>query len=79
MQSTASILQALKARGLSQCEITRRTGVPQSRLSRWQRGLVPPALEDDLKLRRLHAELVEGVKAEPAAEPEPECACAAQG
>lgn len=53
MLSTTQVLLALRRRGLSQSELSRQTGIPQSRLSRWERGQVPPALDDDQKLRRL--------------------------
>lgn len=60
MERITSLLSVLKARGLSQVEITRRTGIPQPRLSRWASGEVPAAADDALKLQ----ELVASVQAE---------------
>ncbi len=51
------ILRSLRAAGLSQSEIGRRTGVSQSRLSRWERGGVPAGADDVLKLQSLAQQL----------------------
>ena len=53
MSDTTSIIKALRAAKLSQSEISRRTGIPQPRLSRWEAGEVPDAADDALKLAAL--------------------------
>lgn len=53
---------------LSQSEIARRTGIPQSRLSRWENGEAPASADDALRLQKLHGELVGSV---PTGEPAP--------
>lgn len=53
MNAITSVLHRLKALGLTQVEINRRTGIPQPRLSRWAAGSVPPGAEDALKLKGL--------------------------
>jgi len=57
MSTTQKLIETLCALGLSQTEITRRTGIPQPRLSRWKSGEVPEAADDSLKLQALAAEL----------------------
>lgn len=54
MSDTTSIIKRLRAAGLSQSEISRRTGIPQPRLSRWEAGEVPEAADDALKLAKLN-------------------------
>ncbi len=51
--NTTAIIKRLRASGLSQSEISRRTGVPQPRLSRWEAGETPAGADDALKLRAL--------------------------
>jgi len=51
--SAQDALLALRASGLTQTEIAKRTGIPQPRLSRWEGGAVPPSADDGLKLVRL--------------------------
>lgn len=58
MKSVADLIRDLVAAGLTQVEISRRTGIPQPRVSRWQGGVPPTAANDALRLRELHAELV---------------------
>jgi len=53
--SAQDALLALRASGLTQTEIAKRTGIPQCRISRWEGGAVPPAADDGLKLVRLLA------------------------
>lgn len=53
MSDTTTIIKRLRAAGLSQSEISRRTGIPQPRLSRWEAGEVPDAADDALKLAKL--------------------------
>lgn len=55
MHSTVDLLRALRGQGLSQTEIAKQTGIPQSRLSRWESGAVPVAADDALKLARIAA------------------------
>lgn len=50
------MLRGLLERGWTQSEITRRTGIPQPRLSKWARGMVPSGADDALKLKQLHDE-----------------------
>jgi transcriptional regulator with XRE-family HTH domain len=53
--TTTELLRRLRRSGLSQTEIARRTGIPQPRLSRWERGPTPAGADDALKLAALHA------------------------
>lgn len=53
MNPTVLTLAKLREHGLSQSEISRRTGISQSKLSRWERGDVPLALLDAIKLDEL--------------------------
>jgi transcriptional regulator with XRE-family HTH domain len=57
MSDTTDLIKKLRATGLSQTEISRRTGIPQPRLSRWEGGEVPDAADDALKLAALVAAL----------------------
>ena len=57
MSETTEVIKRLRGRGLSQSEISRRTGIPQPRLSRWEGGEVPDAADDALKLRALDESL----------------------
>jgi transcriptional regulator with XRE-family HTH domain len=54
---TQALLKRLRARGLSQSEISRRTQIPQPRLSRWESGDVADAADAALKLQQLENEL----------------------
>lgn len=56
MSKTTDLIKTLRDRGLSQTEISKRTGIPQPRLSRWESGEVPDAADDALKLAALVAE-----------------------
>jgi transcriptional regulator with XRE-family HTH domain len=47
------VIKALRGAGLSQSEISRRTGIPQPRLSRWENGCAPESADDALKLLAL--------------------------
>jgi len=51
--NTTELIKSLRAAGLSQSEISRRTGIPQPRLSRWQAGETPDAADDALKIKAL--------------------------
>lgn len=55
MSATVELLKRLRAAGLSQSEISRRTGIPQPRLSRWVNGEAPRGADDALKLSELAA------------------------
>ena len=63
MKSTNDILKSLRESGLSQSEIARRTGIPQPRISRWERGAPPVGADDALKLAQLWRELSEAANA----------------
>jgi transcriptional regulator with XRE-family HTH domain len=63
MRDTTELIKRLRDSGLSQTEISKRTGIPQSRLSRWENGGVPDAADDALKLKALVEGL--GFMAEP--------------
>jgi transcriptional regulator with XRE-family HTH domain len=54
---TQALLKRLRGRGLSQSEISRRTSIPQPRLSRWESGDVATGADDALKLQALEQEL----------------------
>lgn len=58
MGATTEIIRALRASGLTQSEIARRTSIPQPRLSRWENGEAPESADDALRLHALHAELI---------------------
>jgi transcriptional regulator with XRE-family HTH domain len=64
MSATTDIIRALRAAGLTQVEISRRTQIPQPRISRWEAGETPDSADDALKLQALHAELCGGVALE---------------
>jgi transcriptional regulator with XRE-family HTH domain len=55
MSETTELIKRLRERGFSQTEISRRTGIPQPRLSRWEKGEVPDSADDALKLHALVA------------------------
>jgi len=55
--SAQDALLALRASGLTQTDIAKRTGIPQCRISRWEGGAVPQSADDGLKLVRLLAGL----------------------
>jgi len=56
MQSTTALIKKLR-KTMSQTEISRRTGIPQPRLSRWESGDVPESVDDALRLAALVAAL----------------------
>lgn len=58
MSDTTGLINRLRAYGMTQTEISRRTGIPQPRLSRWQRGAVPESADDALRLAALVTEHV---------------------
>lgn len=66
MSQTTALIKRLREAGLSQIDISRRTGIPQPRLSRWESGEVPVGADDALKLSALMEELgTEGAPAVP--------------
>ena len=77
MPTTVELIRALRLSGLSQSEIARRTGIPQSRLSRWEAGSVPAGADDALRLQHLHAELIGAEGAPPIPTPTEEARDAA--
>lgn len=56
MQSISQVIAGLRLH-LSQSEIARRTGIQQSKLSRWEAGEVAAGAEDALKLVALASKL----------------------
>ncbi len=56
MSKITEIIKYLRAEpiGLSQMEIERRTGISQSRISRWENGDVAAGADDALKLMALY-------------------------
>jgi transcriptional regulator with XRE-family HTH domain len=54
MSATTDLILVLREKHkLSQTEISRRTGIPQPRLSRWESGEAPTGADDALKLAKL--------------------------
>lgn len=66
MTCTLEILRRLRAVPLSQSEISRLTGIPQPRISRWEAGQVPRVADDVLKLQALQEKYGEFSKPKPA-------------
>lgn len=57
---TQTIVQTLRALGMSQSEISRQTGIPQPRISRWEAGEYPDSADDSLRLLDLMQRLQRG-------------------
>ena len=58
MTRTKDIIEMLTGQyGLTQADITRHTGIPQPRMSRWTAGQIPHGADDALKLASLAAKL----------------------
>ncbi|WP_407705522.1 helix-turn-helix domain-containing protein [Achromobacter xylosoxidans] len=53
MDTATDLIKRLRGAGLSQTEISRRTGIPQPRLSRWEAGFPSTGANDALKLAQL--------------------------
>lgn len=53
MSTTIEILHRLRAMPMTQAEISRKTGIPQPRICRWEAGNVPVGADDALKLQAL--------------------------
>ena len=60
MSKTADLIIRLRKGGLSQSEISRRTGIPQPRLSRWENAAEPSSTDDVLMLAELERDLAAG-------------------
>lgn len=67
MDQLEAALKKLRAQ-LSQAEIARRTGIAQSKISRWEAGDVPAGALDALKLVELAGGLADLRQAQPAAQ-----------
>ena len=67
MDKIQDAIQSLR-RTLSQSEIARRTGIAQSKISRWEAGDVPAGASDALKLIKLANEVAAAAPAQEAAE-----------
>lgn len=59
MSQTTELIRRLRAAGLTQTEIARRSGIPQPRVSRWENGEAPDSADDALRLAQLVSELPE--------------------
>ncbi|MEK7945745.1 helix-turn-helix transcriptional regulator [Pigmentiphaga sp. YJ18] len=68
MDTTLDLIKKLRAAGLSQSEIARRSGIPQPRISRWEGGATPTGADDALRLAQLAREVLD---AQPSLAPEP--------
>jgi transcriptional regulator with XRE-family HTH domain len=67
----ALVQRLLQKYGLSQGALKRATGIDQSRLSRYARGIVPPALDDVFKLQALERELEQKAQQQASQAPTP--------
>jgi transcriptional regulator with XRE-family HTH domain len=59
---TKSIIAEIRAHGLSQLEIERRTGIRQPTISRWENSGAPDSADGVLKLLALRNELTAAAK-----------------
>lgn len=78
MNQIPDLIKRLREAGLSQSEISRRTGIPQPRISRWEAGTVPPGATDALKLAQLDRQVSRRNQARKAPRPESDPATAEQ-
>ncbi|PPA72541.1 XRE family transcriptional regulator [Achromobacter spanius] len=53
MDTATDLIKRLRASGMTQSEISRRTGIPQPRLSRWEAGAPSAGANDALRLAEL--------------------------
>lgn len=53
MDTATDLIKRIRASGMTQSEISRRTGIPQPRLSRWEAGAPSAGANDALKLAEL--------------------------
>ncbi|WP_039052094.1 helix-turn-helix domain-containing protein [Bordetella avium] len=61
MDTATDLIKRIRAHGMTQSEISRRTGIPQPRLSRWEAGAPSAGANDALKLAGLAQMLASGV------------------
>lgn len=66
MSKTIDIIRRLRALPLTQAEISRRTGIPQPRICRWEAGNIPVGADDALRLAELLADSEEKPAVAPA-------------
>ena len=57
MDTATDLIRQLRAAGLSQSEIARRTGNTQSSISRWEAGFAPAGADAALRLAALAKEI----------------------
>jgi len=57
MDTATDIIKRLRATGMTQSEIARRTKIPQPRLSRWEAGFPSAGANDALRLAELAREI----------------------
>lgn len=57
MEPIRDLILRLRASGLTQSEISRRTGISQPKLSRWEAGKVPASVVDAIRLSQLADEV----------------------
>lgn len=53
MSQTTDLIRQLRQLPMSQSEISRRTGIPQPRISKWEADGAPQSADDALKLEGL--------------------------
>lgn len=58
MDTATDLIKRIRAAGLTQSEIARRTGIPQPRLSRWEAGSPSAGANDALRLAELAREVI---------------------
>lgn len=78
MSQIPEVIKRLRAAGLTQSEIARRTKIPQPRISRWAAGEVPAGADDALELVRLEQEVSNATTAAPPAQSAPDSTSEAQ-
>lgn len=72
MSKVSELIRGMRQKdGLSQSEISRQTGIPQPRISRWESGDVAAGADDALKLMDLAAKLKRRAKAAAHSTPTP--------
>lgn len=57
MEKVTDLIRRLRAHGLSQTEIAKRIGIPQSKISRWEGGCAPTSADEALRLAALVKEV----------------------
>ncbi|AZV93568.1 hypothetical protein CBF45_07425 [Bordetella sp. J329] len=66
MNTASEIIKTLRSSGMSQSEIARKSGIPQSRISRWEAGMVPTGADDALRLAQILKTVSRRSKKDPA-------------